>query len=204
MAETVLNALTRTEFGKGAARRTRRAGMVPAVIHSRGETPVHVSLPGHGAFLALRHANAVMEIDIDGNKTLTLAREVQRHPVTDVLVHVDLMAIKAGEKIEAGVPIRIEGEPTVGLALLDLQELLVLVEATNIPDYIAVNVDGLVDGATVHVKDLQLPEGVEVVTDLEAAVVNVTVPRMEEEETFVEEGEAVEGEEAAEEAAAEE
>ena len=199
MAETIIKAQERTEFGKGAARRTRRAGRVPAVMHSAGEQPIHLAMPRHDTFLALRQANAVMEIDISGKKTLTIAREVQRHPVTDALLHVDLMVITAGQKIEVHVPVRIEGEPTLGVAILDLQELRLMAEATNVPDYIAVSVDGLSDGDARHVKDLTLPGDVEVLEDLDAVVVTVTVPRMMEEDLPVEEEEVEEAEEEAEE-----
>ena len=192
MAETTLSALERNEFGKGAARRTRRAGLVPAVMHSHGEEPIHISLPGHATYLALRQANAVLDIELGGKSTLTIAREIQRHPVTDVLEHVDLMIVKKGEKIEADIPVRIEGEPKVGLALLDMQELRVRAEALNLPDHIAVSVDGLMDGATVTVGDLELPEGVEPLADLSTLVVTVTVPRMAEEETAAGEDEASE------------
>jgi len=201
VAETIIKAQERTEFGKGAARRTRRAGWVPAVLHSPGELPIHVAMPRHDTFLALRQVNAVIEIDLSGKKTLTIAREVQRHPVNDMLQHVDLMVITRGQKIEVDVPIRIEGEPTAGIAVLLLQELHLMAEATNVPEYIAVSIEGLSEGDTKHVKDLELPEDVEVLEDLAAVVVNVTVERMMEEAVPAEDEEEIEvAEEAAEEA----
>ncbi|MDR2347882.1 MAG: 50S ribosomal protein L25/general stress protein Ctc [Bifidobacteriaceae bacterium] len=180
MAETILIAQPRTEFGKGAARRTRRAGLVPAVMHSRKEAPIHISLPGHGTFLALRHANAVLTIDLDGEQTLTVAREVQRNPVTDVLEHVDLQIVKVGEKIEATVPLHIEGEPTSGVALLDTQELAVRAEALAVPEVISISVEGMNDGDTVRVRDLELPAGVEPLDHPDTMLVTVTAQRAEE------------------------
>jgi large subunit ribosomal protein L25 len=183
MAETILKVQARTEFGKGAARRTRRAGLVPAVMHSHGDTPIHISLPGHDAFLALRHVNAVLTIDLDGEQTLTIAREVQRNPLTDVIEHVDLQIVTRGEKIEAAVPLHIEGEPTSGLAILDSQELLVRAEATNVPQVISISVDGLNDGDTIKIANLVLPEGVEAVEDPTTNLVTITSPRSDEPET---------------------
>ena len=179
MAETILQAEFRTEFCKGAARRTRRAGRVPAVMQSRKEAPIHISLPGHDTFLALRHANAVLTIDLDGEQTLTVAREIQRNPVTDVLEHVDLQIVRAGEKSEATVPLHIEGEPISGVALLDIQELAVRAEATAVPEVISISVEGLSEGDSVRVGSLVLPEGVEPLEDPETALVTVTAPRAE-------------------------
>jgi large subunit ribosomal protein L25 len=180
MAEIILQANTRTEFGKGAARRTRRAGLVPAVMHARHKDPIHISLPGHDAYLALRHSNAVLTIEIDGDQTLTIAREIQRDPTTDVLEHVDLQIIQRGEKIEATVPLHLEGEPVSGVALLDVQELPVRAEATNVPEVISISVEGLEDGAIIRVANLDLPEGVEPLDDPETAIVTIAAPRAEE------------------------
>ncbi|MDR1634445.1 MAG: 50S ribosomal protein L25/general stress protein Ctc [Bifidobacteriaceae bacterium] len=180
MAEIVLKAAQRTEFGKGAARRTRRAGLVPAVMHDRSESPIHISLPGHDAYLALRHVNAVLTIELDGEQTLTIAREIQRDALKDTLQHIDLQIVKRGEKIEASVPLHIAGEPTTGLAILDSQELHVRAEATNVPEVISISVDGLNEGETVRIADLQLPEGVEAVDHPDTNVVTITSPQGEE------------------------
>jgi large subunit ribosomal protein L25 len=183
MAETILQVQPRTEFGKGAARRTRRAGLIPAVMHLRGEDPIHISLPGHGAFLALRHANAVLTIEVDGKRTLTIAREIQRNALTDVIEHVDLQIIQRGEKIEAAVPLHIEGEPLTGLAILDSQELQVRAEATGVPEVISISVEGLNDGDTIKIADLALPAGVEAIDPPETNVVTITAPQGAEPET---------------------
>jgi large subunit ribosomal protein L25 len=190
VAETILKAQARTEFGKGAARRTRRAGLVPAVMQSHGGDPVHVSLPGHEAYLALRKSNAVLTVEVDGEQTLTIAREIQRNAITDVLEHVDLQIVQRGEKIEVAVSLHIEGEPTSGVAILDIQELPVRAEATGVPEVISISVEGLGDGDTVRVSDLDLPEGVEALLEPETGLVTVTAQRAEEpEETETEEEE---------------
>jgi large subunit ribosomal protein L25 len=180
VANAVLKSTIRKEFGKGAARRVRRAGAIPAVMRSHSETPIHISLPGHDAYLALRHTNAVLEIDLDGKRTLTIAREVQRNPVTDVIEHVDLQIVVKGEKIEAEVPIRIEGEPTTGVAILDLQQVRVLAEATHVPEVIIVDVTGLEEGQLVRLSALDWPKGVEAVSEDDLSVVTITTPRSEE------------------------
>ncbi|MDR1426878.1 MAG: 50S ribosomal protein L25/general stress protein Ctc [Bifidobacteriaceae bacterium] len=179
MADATLNAETRIEFGKGAARRTRRAGLVPAVIHDRGADPVHISLPAHATGLALRHANALLEIVLGGNTVLALTREVQRHPFRDYIEHVDLQAVKLGEKIEVEVPVHIDGEPLVGIAILDTQNLRVQAEATNIPEAIVVNVDGLGDGEVIRASQLTLPDGASLVGDDDHIVVSISIPRGE-------------------------
>jgi large subunit ribosomal protein L25 len=129
--------------------------------------------------LALRHANAVLTIDLDGTETLTIAREVQRNPITDVLEHIDLQIVQKGELIEAAVPIHIEGEPNTGLAILDLQELMVRAEATRLPEVISISVTGLNDGDTVKIGNLDLPEGVEAQGDPETNLVTITLPQSE-------------------------
>ncbi|MDR0594614.1 MAG: 50S ribosomal protein L25/general stress protein Ctc [Bifidobacteriaceae bacterium] len=174
MAETILKSTSRTEFGKGAARRTRRAGLIPAVMHSHSDDPIHISLPGHEAFLALRHVNAVLTIELDGQRTLTIAREVQRNPISDQIEHIDLQIVKRGEKIEANVPLHIEGEPNTGLAILDSQELHVRAEATEVPEVISISVEGLNEGDAVKVADLVLPEGVEALDDPDTNLVSIT------------------------------
>jgi large subunit ribosomal protein L25 len=180
VAEISLEARQRTEFGKGAARRTRRAGLVPAVMHSRKEPPVHISLPAHDAFLALRQSNAVLAIQFDGAETLTVAREIQRNALTDRLEHVDLLIVRRGEKIEATVPLHIEGEPTSGVAILDVQEISVRAEATAVPGVISISVEGLSDGDSIRIENLELPEGVEALEDPRTSLVTVTQPRSEE------------------------
>ena len=112
MSNPTLVAQTRSEFGKGAARRARRAGLVPGVLYGHGDAPLHVDLPGHELFLAVRgQKNALVELVIEGKKHLALVKEVQRHPVSRNLLHADFLAVKAGELVDVEVPVSIIGEP---------------------------------------------------------------------------------------------
>jgi large subunit ribosomal protein L25 len=179
VADATLTAQPRTEFGKGPARRARRAGLIPAVIHAHGGDPIHICLPGHATTMALRHANALLEITTEDGIVLALPREIQRNPVKDHIEHVDLQAVKRGERIEVEVPVHITGEPLVGIAILDTQALRIEVEATNIPESITVDVDGLGDGETVRAGTLALPEGASLAGDVDQIVVSISVPRSE-------------------------
>lgn len=161
MSENKIAAVARTEFGKGAARRTRRAGLVPAVLYGHGTEPVHVSLPGHDVTLALRVANALLTISIDGGKEqLALPKQVQRNPVKDNIEHVDLVIVRRGEKVQVEVPLVVVGEEKVdGLVVMDQQTITLEVEATHIPASVEISVEGLEVGASVTAGDLKLPEG---------------------------------------------
>lgn len=161
MSENKIAAVTRTEFGKGAARRTRRAGQVPAVLYGHGAEPVHVSLPGHEVTLALRVANALLTLSIDGGKEqLALPKQVQRNPVRGTIEHIDLVVVRRGEKVSVEVPLVILGEEKLdGLVLMDQQTITLEVEATNIPAAIEISVEGLEVGAAIAAGDLNLPEG---------------------------------------------
>ena len=161
MSENKIAAVSRTEFGKGAARRTRRAGLVPAVLYGHGTDPVHLSLPGHELQLALRVANAVLKISIDGAKTqLALAKQVQRDPIKGHIEHLDLVIVRKGEKVTVEVALVTVGDhPADRMILMDQQTIALEVEATSIPTSIEINVAGLEIGDTVTAKDLDLPAG---------------------------------------------
>lgn len=161
MSENTIAAVTRTEFGKGAARRTRRAGMVPAVLYGHGTDPVHLSLPGHQLRLALRVANAVLELDVDGGKTqLALAKQVQRNPMRGDIEHLDLVIVRKGEKVTVEVRLVVVGDhPADRMVLMDQQTISLEVEATHIPADIEISVAGLEIGDVVAAKDLVLPAG---------------------------------------------
>lgn len=161
MSDQTIQATTRTEFGKGAARRTRRAGLVPAVVYGHGSDPIHLSLPAHATQMALRVANAVLELSIDGKKTqLALAKQVQRNPIRDNVEHVDLVIVKKGEKVTVEVPLLVVGDaPSEGLVLMDLQTISLEVEATNIPADVEINIAGLPVGTAITAADLVLPAG---------------------------------------------
>lgn len=185
MAEFKLTATPRTEFGKGASRRLRRDDKVPAVIYGHGTEPQHISLPGKDTFLMLRQSNVLMEITIEGqNKKITaLPKQVQRDPITSFLEHIDLIIVRAGEKVSVEVPLTVVGEAERGaLVNLDLTSLLVLAPATSIPNEIEVSIEGLEIGDQILAGDLVLPEGVVSETDPEHMVLNVSPPPVAEPE----------------------
>ncbi|MFV0254210.1 MAG: 50S ribosomal protein L25/general stress protein Ctc [Beutenbergiaceae bacterium] len=193
MADTnSLAATVRTEFGKGAARRTRRAGLIPAVLYGHGTDPVHLALPGHETFLALKgNANALLSLTFDGQSELALTKDVQRDPVKRSIDHVDLVLVRRGEKVSVEVPVHIEGESQSGtIHTLEQQTLTVLAEALHIPESIVVTIEGLAEGENVHASDVTLPEGVELETDPETTVVVISVPRAAEEDEAESEDEA--------------
>ncbi|MFT4235509.1 MAG: 50S ribosomal protein L25/general stress protein Ctc [Microbacterium sp.] len=196
-----LSAAVRTEFGKGFARRLRAAGQIPAVLYGHGTDPVHVALPGHETGLIVRHANAVITLDIEGTEALALVKDVQRDPVRQIIEHIDLLVVRKGEKITVDVPVIVEGESFAGTIVnLDAATLSLEVEATHIPEHIVVSVEGLEEGAHITAGEVALPAGAALVTDPEVLVVAISVPAVEAEPEVAEEGGPV----AAEEAAAEE
>ncbi|MDN5558417.1 MAG: 50S ribosomal protein L25/general stress protein Ctc [Ruaniaceae bacterium] len=179
MADNTLNATLRTEFGKGAARRTRRAGLVPAVLYGHGSDPVHLSLPGHETFLIIRHSrNAVIELSFDGKSELALVKDVQINHLIRELEHIDLVIVRRDEKVTVDVPVHLVGEPVAGaVAALEAQTISVLAPAISIPESIVVSIEGLEDGAIVTIKDIELPAGVTTEVDGDQAVVVVSIPR---------------------------
>ncbi|GGO88371.1 50S ribosomal protein L25/general stress protein Ctc [Wenjunlia tyrosinilytica] len=200
MSEVRIAAEPRTEFGKGAARRTRREGKVPAVVYGHGADPVHLSLPGHDLMLALKTPNVLISLDIQGGGSeLVLPKAVQRDPIKGFLEHVDLLAVKRGEKVTVEVPIHIEGELAPGGNLLEhvLNTLPIEAEATHLPEAVTVSVEGLESGAAIQAKDIELPAGSTLAVDGDAVVIQVVSAQAEEPAAEAAEGE---GEEAASEA----
>jgi large subunit ribosomal protein L25 len=200
VAEVKLVAQSRTEFGKGASRRLRRTGLVPAVMYGHGTDPVHISLPGHQIQLAMRVANALLSIEVDGAEAqLALPKQIQRDPVKDTIEHVDLVIVKRGERVTVEVPLVIVGEPGDASAVVvaDQQTIALEVLATNIPAQLEISVEGLLIGGQVFAKDLSLPEGAVFNGAPDDLMVSVNAPAAEapaesEEEEAVE-GEAAEG-----------
>jgi len=173
--EVRIAAEPRTEFGKGAARRTRRAGRVPAIIYGHGTDTRHISLPGHDLMLALKTPNVLIRVDgLSGGNQLALPKAVQRDPIRGSIEHVDLIMVRRGEKVTVDVPVQVTGEVFSG-GLLDQQLVQVAVEAeaTNIPQGFEVDVEGMEIGSSVHASDLTMPAGVTLVTDPEALVLHV-------------------------------
>jgi large subunit ribosomal protein L25 len=176
--ENKISAELRTKFGKGAARKARAAGKIPAVVYGHGTEPKHITLPGHETMLLVRNANAIVNLDIEGTAQLALVKDVQRDPVRQIIEHVDLVVLRTGEKVTVDVPVVVEGESFSGtIHVQEESTLSLLVLATAIPAHVLVNVEGLEDGAQIHAKDVTLPEGAELETDGDALVVSITTPR---------------------------
>lgn len=175
MSEVRIAAEPRTEFGKGAARRTRRADKVPAVLYGHGEAPRHLALPGHALMLALKTPNVLLNLDLGGEKQLALPRDVQRDPLRGFLEHVDLVLVRRGEKVTVEVPVVTVGEAAPDtLVTVESTTLSVEAEATHIPTEVTVSIEGLPAGTQVHAKDVPLPEGTTLVVDGESLVVNIS------------------------------
>jgi large subunit ribosomal protein L25 len=175
MSETTLVAQTRTEFGKGAARRIRRAHQIPAVMYGHGTEPVHITLPGHETMLALKAANALLSIEVNGTTQLALVKDVQRDAIKPVIEHVDLVVVRRGEKVTVDVQIHTTGEAAIETVVtVENQTVELEVEATHIPESLEVSVEGATAGTQIHASDLVLPEGAVLVTDPEILVVNIT------------------------------
>ncbi|MEV7088386.1 50S ribosomal protein L25/general stress protein Ctc [Streptomyces sp. NPDC093085] len=196
MAEVKIAAEIRTEFGKGVARRTRVAGKVPGIVYGHGADTVHVTLPGHELMMALKTANALISLDIEGRNELVIPKAVQRNALKGHIEHVDLLAVKRGEKVAVEVAVHTEGELAPGSNLLEnvLNTITVEAEATHIPEAVTVSIAGLDAGASVLAKDIPLPSGTTLVTDADAVVIQVLAAQAE--EPAGEETEAAEGAEA--------
>ncbi|MCH4853299.1 50S ribosomal protein L25/general stress protein Ctc [Bifidobacterium pseudolongum] len=174
----VLEGELRTEFGKGPARRMRVAKEIPATVYAGGEQPVYLKLPMKDTTLALRHTNALITLKFGDESRLAVVKDVQRNPVKRIVEHVDFYEVKAGEKIDVEVPVFVDGTPKgAAIAFVDIQELKVRADVANLPERIVVDVNGLAEGDKVFLKDLEMPEGVELdMDDLEESVVTVEVP----------------------------
>ena len=201
MSEVRISAEPRTEFGKGGARRTRRAGKVPAVLYGHGEKPKHVALPAREFAAAIRHggSNQLFEVQVsDGTRVLALAKAIQRDPIKDTFDHVDLLIVRRGEKVTVEVRVVLAGEAARDtLVMLEHDRLAVLADATRLPDHLDASVEGLEPGTRVTAGEIKLPDGVELAADPDMVVAVVaaapTAAEME--------GEAAEAAPAGEEAA---
>jgi len=176
VAEARIDADVRTEFGKGAARRTRRAGRIPAVLYGHGTDPQHLSLPSLEFARVVREQgrNAVLTLSIAGKPQLALTKTVVTHPIRPYIEHVDLVVISRGEKVVVEVQIVITGEAAVDtLVNQELNTIEVEADVSNIPEQIEVSVEGLTPGTLIHASDVPLPEGTTLRSDAELLVVNV-------------------------------
>ena len=179
MVETIqIPAETRTDFGKGYARRIRANDQIPAVVYGHGAEPKHVTIPGHITMLAVRNRNAVLELQLDGGKELVMVKDIQRHATRPEILHVDLLAVRRGEKVEAEIPVHVIGEVAPG-AVHNVEEntLTVEAEALHMPEHVTINLDGHAAGDHVYAADVRLPQGVTMVSDPELLVVNVSEPQ---------------------------
>jgi len=177
MATEKITAETRTEFGKGAARRIRRDNKIPAVLYGHGNDPVHVTLPGHDTMMALKHggANALLDLDIDGASQLALTKAVQVDPIRRVIEHIDFVAVRRGEKVTVDIPIHVIGEAVrETLVVTENSTVQVEAEATHIPEFIEVSVEGAVAGTQILASDLTIPQGSTLLVDPDTLIVNIT------------------------------
>jgi large subunit ribosomal protein L25 len=181
VAEIRLAAEPRNEFGKGAARRARRAGLVPAVVYGHGHAPVHVNLPGHDLMLALKTPNVLLSLPIDGKDEFVLPKAVQRDPIKRNLKHVDLLLVKRGEKVTVEIQINTEGELAPGGNLLEhvLNTLPLEAEATHLPESVTVNIEGLQAGSSILAKDITLPKGATLAVEPETVVLHIVSAQAE-------------------------
>ncbi|HEX5115921.1 MAG TPA: 50S ribosomal protein L25/general stress protein Ctc [Pseudonocardiaceae bacterium] len=197
MSEVRLAAEPRTEFGKGAARRTRRAGKIPAVLYGHGSDPKHLALPAlEFARVVREHGqNAVLTLDIDSSGTeLALTKTVTTHPIKNYIEHVDLLLVRQGEKVSVEIPVVVTGEAATGtLVNVELSTITVEAEALHIPDQVEVSIEGVAAGTQITAAQLILPQGVTLDADPEALVVNIVVaPTAADMEGETAEGETVE------------
>ena len=193
MPEVKIAAEARTEFGKGAARRTRREGKVPAVLYGHGTDTRHLTLPGHDLMLALKTPNVLLRLEgLENGSEIALPKAVQRNPIKGFLEHVDLILVRRGEKVTVDVPIRVSGDIAPGDGMLNqlLVQIPVEADATNIPQGIDVDVEGMELGQAVHASDLKLPPGVTLQVEPDTLVLHVIAQQVAEEP---EEEEAAEG-----------
>ncbi|MFJ3444755.1 50S ribosomal protein L25/general stress protein Ctc [Streptomyces sp. NPDC086081] len=183
MSEVKISAATRTEFGKGAARRIRREDKVPGVLYGHGSDPIHLTLPGHDLLLALRTPNVLIALDIDGKTNeLAIPKSVQRDPLKGFLEHVDLQLVQRGEQVNVDVFVQTEGELAPGGNLLEhvLNALPVTAEATHIPESVTVSVEGLTAGDSILAKDIPLPKGTTLAVEEDTVVLQVLAAQAEE------------------------
>ena len=175
MSDNKLVATPRTKFGKGAARTIRRENNIPAVMYGHGTDPVHISLPGHQTMMALKVANALLTIEIDGVDQLALAKDIQRDPIKRIIEHIDLVVVRKGEKVTVDVPVHVVGDAAPETVVtVENNTVELAVEATKIPERVEVSVEGVLAGTQILARDLVLPEGAELVTEAEILIVNIT------------------------------
>jgi large subunit ribosomal protein L25 len=184
MAEISINGTKRTNFGKGASRRDRKAGLVPAVIYGHGAEPQHVSLPAKEMGAALKTSNVLLDINFDGKVELTLPKSVTKNPLTGILEHVDLLVVRRGEKVTVDVPVHTVGaHARDGILEHVHNSIQVEVEATSIPQFIELNIEGMESNTSKYASDVILPAGMKLVSDPHTVVVHLSEKSTAVEET---------------------
>ena len=184
MSTEKITAEKRTEFGKGAARRIRRADKVPAVIYGHGNDPIHVTLPGHSTMMALKNggSNALLELELDGTVQLALTKQVQIDPIRRHLEHIDFVSVRKGEKVTVDIPVHLVGDAVrESLVVTENATISVEAEATHIPEFVEVDIEGAEVGTQILASDLPLPSGTTLLTDADTLIVNITNAPTEEE-----------------------
>ena len=175
MAEVKIVGTTRTEFGKGASRRARRDGLVPAVIYGHGEKPLHITLNAKEMGVALKQSNVLLDITIDGKSELTLPKVIVRDPLKQILEHIDLVLVRRGEKVVVAVPVHTVGEHDRDGILEHVHNTIdVRVDASSIPSFLELDINGLASGTSKYASDVKLPAGVELESDPKTIVVNLS------------------------------
>jgi len=182
MAENHVDADIRTSFGKGAARKLRAAGKIPAVVYGHGAEPLHVAIPAHETTLIARRANALIDLKMTDSQQLVLIKDIQRDPVRQIIEHVDLVIVRKGEKVTVDIAVHIEGDPVSGtMVQLEHNTISVEAEATHIPESVTVNVEGFAEGSQVRASDIALPDGSTLVSAAEMLILTVQQPPKAEE-----------------------
>ena len=175
MAEIKITGTTRTEFGKGASRRARRDGLVPAVIYGHGEKPQHITLSAREIGVALKQANVLLDITIDGKSELTLPKAIVRDPLKQILEHIDLVLVRRGEKVVVSVPVHTVGEHDRDGILEHVHNTIdVRVDASSIPNFLEVDIQAMASGTSRYASDVKLPAGVELDSDPKTIVVHLS------------------------------
>ena len=186
MAEISIKGARRTEFGKGASRRSRRDGLIPAVIYGHGEKPQHVALPTRELGIALKTSNVLIDVVLDDHTELTLPKSVSRDPLTGLLEHIDLVIVRRGERVVVSVPVHAEGKyDQDGVLEHTNNSIEVETDVTNIPAFLVLSMEGMVAGESKVASDVVLPEGVKLISDPKMTVVHLSVKSAEVEEVAV-------------------
>ena len=186
MAEIKIAGARRTEFGKGASRRTRRDGLVPAVIYGHGKNPIHISLPARELGIALKSSNVLLDIDLGDHVELTLPKSVVRHAIKGTLEHIDLIIVRRGERVVVSVPVHTSGEfDRDGILEHNHNSIEVETEATSIPNFLELDMTGLQAGSSLYAADVKLPAGIILISYPKMAVVHLSVRAAQEEPVAV-------------------